>query len=235
MNTTQPTPDRRSMRTYKLLPAFAGIFAAVLVLTNVLNTKIFSVLGFNFPAGILTFPISFLIADALTEVYGYAITRRVIWIGFATLVFMALVLQAVIDLPPAAFWKYQDAFAALFTQIPRIVLASILAYAVGEFCNSYVLARSKVRTDGHGMPLRFVSSTVVGQAADTVVFMTIAFLGVFPAGTMLTLFLSSWLLKVVWEVVALPLSLPLVRAVKRIESEDYFDRTTKFNPFRLGE
>jgi uncharacterized integral membrane protein (TIGR00697 family) len=229
------TPSVVAGKSYRFLPAFAGAFAAVLILTNVLNTKIFSVLGFDFPGGILTFPLSFLLADALTETYGYSVTRRVIWIGFACLGGMAAILELVVLLPPASFWGQQEAFAGLFNQIPRIVTASMIAYFAGEFCNSYVLAKSKVRTDGRGMPLRFVTSTMAGQAADTVAFMTIAFLGVFPASAMLKLFVASWVFKVAWEIVALPLSVPFVRYVKRAENEDWFDRGTDFNPFRLRE
>src|SRR5215212_74393 len=175
------------MRTYKYLPLIVGLFTATLVITNILNTKIFILGGFSFPAGILIFPLSFLAADALTEVYGYRVTRQVIWSGFAALLLMAICAYAAIYLPPAPFWGLQDSFADLLKQIPRIVLASILAYWAGEFCNSYVLARSKVKTSGKGMWLRFVTSTMVGQAADTGIFMIIAFLGVFPPREMATL------------------------------------------------
>ena len=218
---------------YKYLTLIAGIFTATLVLTNLLNTKIFSLFGFTFPAGILTFPLTFLAADALTEVYGYRATRQVIWAGFASLVFMALAAAVTIALPPASFWPLQDAYAAILNQVPRIVIASILAYWCGEFVNSVVLAKSKVRTDGRGMPIRFVTSTLAGQAMDTIVFMSIAFIGVFPASEMLKLFITSWIFKVLWEVIALPVSVPLVRWLKAAEREDYFDRNTDFTPFSI--
>lgn len=221
------------MKNRKYSTLIAGIFTATLVVTNILNTKIFVFLGFAFPAGILTFPLSFLAADALTEVYGYRVTRQVIWSGFAALIFMAASAMIAIQLPPASFWELQTSFAAVLNQIPRIVVASILAYWMGEFCNSYVLAKSKVRTEGKGMWLRFVTSTMAGQGIDTVVFMTIAFLGIYPPSAMLTLFLSSWVFKVCWELVALPVSVPFVRWLKAVESEDYFDRHTNFNPFTV--
>lgn len=218
---------------YRFLILIAGLFTATLVITNILNTKIFVLFGQAFPAGILTFPLSFLAADALTEVYGYRVTRQVIWSGFAALLLMAAAATATITLPPAAFWQQQEAYEAILNQVPRIVLASILAYWSGEFCNSYILAKSKVRTSGRGMWLRFVSSTMVGQAVDTLVFMSIAFIGVFPASAMLTLFVTSWLFKVLWEVIALPISVPFVRWLKEAEREDYFDRQTNFTPFSI--
>lgn len=223
------------MKSYKYLSIFAGIFTAVLIISNILNTKLFVLFGFAFPAGILTFPISFLLADALTEVYGYAPTRKIIWTGFGILVFMALMSWIAIRLPGASFWPNQTAFATLLAQVPRLVFASILAFWCGEFANSYVLAKSKVRTQGKGMAVRFITSTMAGQAIDTVVFMGIAFTGIYPAGTMLTLFLSSWVLKVAWEVVALPISIPFVRWLKKAEQEDHIDQGTNFSPFRLEE
>lgn len=222
------------MTKHKYLVLIAGLFTATLVITNILNTKIILVLGYAFPAGIITFPLSFFAADALTEVYGYRVTRQVIWSGFAALVVMAAAAEWTIHLTPAPFWPLQASFEAVLTQVPRIVAASILAYWTGEFCNSWVLARSKVRTDGRGMGLRFITSTMAGQAVDTVVFMGIAFSGVYPASQMLTLVVSSWLFKVLWEVVALPISLPLVSWIKAAENEDYFDRRTDFNPFRIN-
>jgi len=212
----------------------AGLFTATLVITNVLNTKIFVIFGFAFPAGILTFPLSFLAADALTEVYGYRVTRQVIWSGFTALLLMAAAAFGAILLPPASFWQQQSSFEAILNQVPRIVLASILAYWSGEFCNSYVLAKSKIRTEGRGMWLRFITSTMAGQAVDTIVFMSVAFIGIYPASAMLTLFISAWIFKVLWELIALPISVPVVSWLKAAEGEDYFDRHTDFTPFSIS-
>jgi queuosine precursor transporter len=166
------------MRNHKFIPFIAGAFTATLVITNILNTKIFVFVGFAFPAGIITYPISFLAADILTEVYGYRVTRQIIWSGFAALLLMVATAIMTIHLPAAPFWQLQSSFESILAQVPRIVVASILAYWTGEFCNSYVLARSKIRTEGRGMWLRFVLSTMAGEAVDTLVFMTVAF----PAG-----------------------------------------------------
>jgi queuosine precursor transporter len=222
------------MRMYRFLPALTGWFAALLVVTNVLNNKIFALGPFALPAGIVTFPLAFVFADILTEVYGYAVTRRTIWIGFVALMFMALAVEAGRLLPPAVFWQNQNAYEVILGQVPRIVIASMFAYFAGEFANSYVLAKMKVWTNGESMSLRFIGSTLAGQAVDTLVFMTVAFLGVYPAGAMLKLFLSAWAFKVVWEIIALPVTVPLVRWIKRVEQEDYFDRETNFNPFHLA-
>jgi queuosine precursor transporter len=222
------------MKNYKYLNLIAGLFTATLVLTNILNTKIFAFLGFTFPAGIVTFPLSFVAADALTEVYGYRVTRQVIWSGFAALMLMVVAVVGTIHLPPASFWQLQNSFEAILNQVPRIVVASVLAYWSGEFLNSYVVARSKVRTEGRGMWLRFITSTMAGQAVDTVVFMSIAFLGVYQASQMITLFISSWVFKVLWELVALPVSVPFVKWLKAAENEDYFDRDTNFTPFSIS-
>ena len=139
-----------------------------------------------------------------------------------------------IQLPPAPFWQLQSSFEAVLAQVPRIVIASVLAYWSGEFCNSYVLAKSKVRTDGKGMGIRFITSTMAGQAVDTLIFMTIAFAGVYPANEMLMLFATSWVFKVLWEVVALPVSVPFIKWLKASEHEDFFDSETDFNPFRIA-
>ena len=220
---------------YRYLHIIAGLFTATLITTNLLNAKVFAVLGFAFPAGIITFPLAFLTGDILTEIYGYSRVRSVIWTGFVAIAFMAVMAVAAIYLPPAGFWQNQAAFKTVLAQEPRIVLASFLAYFGGEFCNSYILAKIKVRTGGKSMWLRFVSSTAGGQAVDTLVFMSVAYLGIFPAGAMVTLFISSWIFKVSWEIVALPISLPIVRWLKRQEDEDYFDHDTNFNPFHLGD
>jgi uncharacterized integral membrane protein (TIGR00697 family) len=219
---------------YRYLHIIAGLFTATLIITNLLNAKVFAVFGFAFPAGIITFPLAFLAGDILTEIYGYSVARNVIWTGFVSIAFMAAMAVAAIHLPPAGFWQNQVAFETVLAQEPRIVLASFLAYFGGEFCNSYILAKFKVRTGGKGMWLRFVSSTAGGQAVDTLVFMTVAYLGIFPTGAMITLFISSWIFKVAWEIVALPASLPIVRWLKHQEDEDHFDRDTDFNPFHLG-
>lgn len=218
---------------YRYVLFIATLMTMTLLVSNTLDTKVFTAFGLDLPAGIILFPLAYLADDVLTEVYGYAVARRVIWSSLFTLLVMILAYEVARRLPPASFWTNQAAFDAIFTHVPRIVAGSITAYLAGEFANSFVLARLKVITDGRGMALRFVASTAVGQAVDTILFVAVAYLGVFKMAELPGIIVSAWLVKVGWEVLALPLTLPLVSAIKRAEQEDYFDRGTDFNPFRV--
>jgi uncharacterized integral membrane protein (TIGR00697 family) len=223
------------MKSYKYLPVITGVFTATLLISNTLDNKIFKFGPIDLPAGIILFPLAYLFGDILTEVYGYARSRQVIWTGFISLILMVACYEIARVLPAASFWKNQTAFEAVLGLVPRIVLASIVAYSLGEFANSYTLAKMKVRMNGRVMPLRLIGSTVVGQFVDTTVFVLIAFTGVFPLPSLVSLTLSAWAFKVGWEIVALPITLPVVAFLKRAENEDYFDVNTDFNPFKLQE
>lgn len=210
-----------------------GVFCGTLVATIILSGKIVEVFGVAFPASIVLFPLTFLIGDALTEVYGYAVARRAVWAGlFAELIWIAGYLAAS-ALPPASFWQGQDAFVATLGLTPRIALAGMTAYVVGEFLNAFVLARLKVACRGRALPLRMIASTVVGAGADTAIVLALAFGGVYPVGDLVRMGLAVWALKVLWEVCALPLSVPAIGWLKRREGVDCFDTATDFNPFRL--
>ncbi len=222
-------------RDYKFLVLISGLFSATLLISNTLDTKIFSFFGMTLPAGIILFPLAYLFGDILTEVYGYSASRKVIWGGFFSLLLMVACFEIGIRLPPAGFWENQDAFAKTLGHIPRIVTASVAAYFAGEFCNSFVLAKLKVFTQGKGMATRFIASTLVGQAVDTTVFVLIAFTGVFAVSELVKITVSAWLLKVAWEVIALPATIPIVKALKRAENEDFFDTNTDFNPFHVSK
>lgn len=188
-----------------------------------------------FPAGIILFPIAYLFGDILTEVYGYSASRKVIWTGFASLILMVVAFEVAIMLKPAPFWQYQSDFEHILGHVPRIVVASIVAYFLGEFSNSFVLAKMKVKQGGKSMALRFIASTFCGELVDTTVFVFVAFIGVMKAGELFGIILSAWLFKVCWEIIALPISIPLVRFLKKRENEDHFDDKTNFNPFTLKE
>jgi len=216
---------------YIYLDVITGIFTAVLVLSNTLDTKIFSLFSMNLPAGIILFPLGYVFGDVLTEVYGYSESRKVIWTGFFVLLMTAVFYSIAIELPPAEFWKNQEAFETTLGHVPRLVAASIAAYLIGEFCNSYVVAKMKVWSSGNNMALRFVSSTLVGQAVDTSVFVAIAFIGVLPASALPGIILGGWAFKVSWEIAALPLSIYFSNWLKRKERVDFFDKSTSFNPF----
>jgi queuosine precursor transporter len=222
------------MKNYKYLSVITGLFTATLLISNTLDNKIFMLGSLALPSGLVLFPLAYLFGDILTEVYGYGASRKVIWTGFASLILMVVAYEIGRLLPAAPFWKDQDAYVAILGRVPRIVAASITAYFAGEFCNSYVLAKIKVKMKGKAMSLRFVLSTVVGQFVDTFVFVLIAFTGVFAPAELVTLTLSAWAVKVGWEVLALPVTLPLVKALKHAESEDFYDSHTNFNPFATG-
>jgi uncharacterized integral membrane protein (TIGR00697 family) len=222
------------MKNYKYYPMITGLFAACLVISNILDTKIFQFFSLDLPGGIILFPIVYIFADILTEVYGYAYSRRVIWTGFGALLLMVFASTIVQHLQPASFWTMQKEYDDILGKVPRIVAASISAYFLGEFANSFTLAKLKLQSEGKRMPLRFVLSTVVGQFVDTTVFVLIAFTGLMKANDLIMITLSAWAFKVGWEVIALPITLPLVKKLKKIENEDYYDRETNFSPFKLS-
>ena len=212
-------------------------FVAILLLSNVLGAgKVATVdlpgIGaWPFGAGILFFPIAYLLGDVLTEVYGYARARRCIWAGFAALLFMAFMSWVVVALPPAATWHGQAAYEAVFGQVPRIVFASIIAFWAGEFVNSVVLAKMKIWTRGRHLWTRTIGSTVVGQAVDSVIFYPLAFWGVWDSNTLLVVLLTQWALKVGWEAALTPVTYAVVGLLKRREGIDVYDRGTDFTPF----
>ena len=187
-----------------------------------------------FGAGILFFPISYIIGDVLTEVYGYARARRVIWVGFAATVFMAFMAWVVVALPPAPDWTNQAAYETVFGQVPRIVFASMCAFWAGEFVNSYVLARMKVLTDGRHLWMRTIGSTLAGQGIDSLIFYPLAFWGAagWTNALVVKVLFTQWALKVGWEVLLTPVTYLVVGALKRGEGLDVFDRETNFTPFR---
>jgi len=216
-------------------------FVAILLLSNVLGAgKVAQVwlpgIGYwPFGAGILFFPISYVIGDVLTEVYGYARARRVIWAGFAGLAFASVMAAVVVALPPAPFWEHQKAYETAFGQAPRIAAASMFAYFCGEFVNSFVLAKMKILTAGRWLWTRTIGSTIAGEAVDSVLFYPLAFYGsgIIPDDKLPAIMLAQFTLKVAVEVVFTPLTYKIVGALKRAENEDYYDRETRFTPFTL--
>ncbi|MBK8629506.1 MAG: queuosine precursor transporter [Sphingomonadales bacterium] len=221
------------MTRHKLLLPITALFASTLLISNTLDTKIFALGGLELPAGIILFPLAYVFGDILTEVYGYATSRRTIWTGFACLILMVVFYEIARALPPSPSWPGQPAFDSVFSHVPRIVLASIIAYLCGEFVNSFVVAKFKVLQNGKHMALRFVASTIAGQAIDTTLFVLVAFWGVLPTSVLLSIILSGWAVKVGWEIIALPLTIFVVRQIKRIEQEDVYDRDISFSPFKL--
>ena len=215
-------------------------FVTILLLSNVLGAGKRAVVDlplvgpWPFGAGILFFPVSYVIGDVLTEVYGYAHARRCIWAGFGALLFMVFMSWVVVALPPDAGWTGQAAYEAVFGQVPRIVFASICAFWAGEFVNSYVLARMKVLTQGRALWSRTIGSTVVGQAVDSLIFYPLAFWGAagWTSAQVGQVLVTQWVLKVSWEVLLTPVTYLVVGWLKRREGVDVFDDGTDFSPFR---
>lgn len=220
-------------KTYRFLPFITGIFTATLLISNTIGSKVMMFGPLTFSVALIIFPLSYMANDILTEVYGYKTSRKVIWTGFAASLLMALCYQVALAIPGAAFWNDQSAFETVLGGTPRLVAASMTAYFVGEFCNSYVLAKIKVKMKGKIVGFRFVASTVVGELVDSVTFFPLAFYGIMPNNVLISAILSGWIFKVIWEIVALPVTLPFVRYLKRVEHEDYYDRNTNFNPFKF--
>jgi hypothetical protein len=211
----------------------AGLFVTCLLTANVIATKLVMIGGLVLPAGVVIFPLSYVVGDVLTEVYGYGAARRVIWLGFACNLIMVVAIWLAGELPPAPFWKGQAAYAEVFAQTPRLLLASFLAYLAGEFANSYVLAKMKIATDGRWLWTRTVGSTIVGQGLDSLVFVLLAFAGLVPLSVLGGIIVAQWLVKVAYEAAATPLTYVVVRWLKAREQVDAYDRETDFNPLRL--
>ena len=224
--------QRRSL--YKYYDLVMALFVTILLCSNVIGAaKVATVWGFTFGAGVLFFPISYIFNDVLTEVYGYARARKVVWAGFGAIIFASFMSWVVVSLPPAMGWNDQPAYEAVFGQTPRIVLASLTAFFVGEFANSYVLAKMKVKTNGRHLWLRTIGSTIVGEGVDSAVFYPVAFLGVWEPQLLWTVMISNYIIKVGWEAVITPVTYKVVGFLKKAEQEDYFDRNTNFTPFSI--
>ncbi|MDO9368095.1 MAG: queuosine precursor transporter [Sphingopyxis sp.] len=233
-----------SIRHFRYYDLVMAAFVAILLLSNIIGASKRSFVElpwigeWPFGAGVMFFPLSYIIGDILTEVYGYARARRVIWTGFAALAFMAFMAWVVVSLPPAPGWPHQAAYEAVFANSWRIVIASMFAFWAGEFANSLVVAKMKIADKdkamgGRRMGLRFVASTVVGQGLDSLIFYPIAFFGLegWPTGELMKTVLSQWAIKTGWEIILLPLTILIVVALKRREGVDVFDEGTDFNPF----
>jgi queuosine precursor transporter len=233
---SQPIPTASSadaVHHFRNFDIVMAAFVAILLLSNVIGAaKVATLGGWEFGAGILFFPLGYVIGDVLTEVYGYARARRCIWVGFSALLFMAFMSWVVVSLPAAPGWTGQAAYESVFGQVPRIVMASIVAFWAGEFVNSIVLAKMKVWTQGKHLWTRTIGSTFVGQGVDSIIFYPLAFLGIWETSQVLTVMVTNWALKVGWEIVLTPVTYAVVNYLKRQEGVDIFDDATDFTPFK---
>jgi uncharacterized integral membrane protein (TIGR00697 family) len=221
-------------RSYKYLDILTTAFVVILLVSNLVAQKICMIGPFAVSGAIILFPITYIFGDIFTEIYGFAASRRAIWLGFFGTALLYLMGYITIALPPAPGWHNQQAFAAVFGFIPRILAASLVAFWAGEFANSYTMARLKLFTNGRKLWTRTIGSTVVGQAVDTALVITLTFAGVVPATTILNMIATGYALKVGYEVLATPLTYIVIRWLKAAEQADAFDRNQSFNPFSLA-
>jgi uncharacterized integral membrane protein (TIGR00697 family) len=222
---------RKLFKYYDLVMAS---FVTILLCSNLIGAaKVCTVWGFTFGAGVLFFPISYIFGDILTEVYGYARARKVVWAGFGAIIFASFMSWVVVSLPPATGWNDQRAYESVFGQTPRIVFASLAAFFAGEFANSYVLAKMKILTSGRHLWTRTIGSTIVGEGVDSLVFYPLAFLYVWETRLVVTVMISNYVIKVLWEVLVTPVTYQVVGFLKKAEQEDYYDYDTDFTPFSL--
>ncbi len=227
-------------RTYRYYDLIMAAFVTVLLCSNLIGpAKLCVLFGFTFGAGNLFFPISYIFGDILTEVYGYARSRKVIWAGFGAIIFASFMSYIVINLPSAGGSQYQsdlqNALVIVFGSTPRIIAASILAFWIGEFTNSFVMAKMKLLTRGRFLWSRTIGSTAVGQGVDTLVFYPLAFWGIWTNEQLLLGMFANYAIKVGWEIANTPVTYAIVAFLKRAEHEDYYDRDTNFNPFSLKD
>ena len=228
-------------KKYRYYDLIMAAFVTVILCSNLIGVHKVSVVklpivgDFIFGAGVLFFPISYLFGDILTEVYGYARSRKVIWAGFGAMIFASLMSFVVTALPlaPTMELKRQVAIEMIFGQTPRIVLASMLGFWMGEFANSFVLAKMKILTAGKWLWSRTIGSTFAGEAIDSIVFYPVAFYGIWSNEQIIAVLISNYFLKVLWEVLATPFTYKIVGFLKRVENEDHYDTETSFNPFTL--
>jgi hypothetical protein len=223
-------------------PLVVALSASALVVSNIIAVKLIDLFGLTLPAAVILFPVVYILGDVLTEVYGYARARQAIWIGFGCNLLAVAAIWAAGRLPPAEFWNAQvypgpaeagRAYQAILGFTPRLLLASLLAYLVGEFLNAFVLAKLKLATQGRWLWTRTIGSTLVGQGADSAIFISAAFAGILPAGALAAAVLSQWLVKSGYEALATPLTYWVVNRLKRAEGGEAFDRETDFSPVRL--
>lgn len=219
---------------YKNFTLITVVFVTILMVSAIVSTKIVDLWFFTFDGGTLLFPLSYIFGDILTEVYGYKQSRKVIWMWFGSLALMSVVIMLIWVLPAAADRPYQQDYMNVLWLTPRIVIASLIAYTAGEFSNSYIMAKMKIAMQWKKLWMRTIGSTLVGEGIDTVLFVFIAFFGVFGNGLLLTILISNYIFKVWVEILFTPLTYAIVGKLKRDEQVDHYDHDTNFNPLVFG-
>jgi uncharacterized integral membrane protein (TIGR00697 family) len=226
-----PSISKEYSRWFIIITA---IFITCLITANITAVKLVNVFGLVLPAAVIIFPISYIIGDILTEVYGYHHARRVIWLGFFCNLITVLAIWVGQMMPSTGFWDGQAAYERILGYTPRLLIASFLAYLAGEFSNSFVLAKMKIATKGRWLWSRTITSTIIGQGLDSLIFITVAFAGIIPTSGLLNAIITQWLFKTAYEATATPLTYMVVNAVKKLEGIDTYDYDTKFNPLHIS-
>lgn len=232
--------ELQNTRNFRYFDLILGFFVAILLISNIVSVKavqipiLFTKNHFSFDGGTLLFPISYIFSDILTEVYGYERSRRVIWSGFGALVLMTLVIWLVGVIPADPSWKDQASYQTILMSVPRIAIASIIAYFAGEFSNSFILSKMKIWTKGKYLWTRTIGSTVVGEFVDSLLFVTIAFVGVWDNALVIQVLISNYIFKTLYEIVATPFTYAITAWLKKKENEDHYDYGANYNPFKLG-
>lgn len=230
-------------KPYRWFTFLSALFVTTLIISNIVAVKLVEIYGLILPAAVILFPLAYILGDILTEVYGYARARQVIWIGFVCNLLAVIAISIAGLLPAVSFWSLpgfegaqeaQKAFQAILGFAPRLLAASFVAYLFGEFLNSYVLAKLKIRTEGRFLWLRTITSTLIGEGVDSAIFISLAFWGIIePAGILITI-RSQWLFKVAFETLATPLTYLVVARLKEVEEVDHYDKDTNFNPLSFS-
>jgi len=214
---------------------FGILFTACLLISNILAIKIITIGSVSVPAGVIIFPISYIVNDVIVEIWGYRKARFVIWIGFGMMILSNLMYQLAVAIPAAPFWTNQDSFAKILESTPRIGIASILAYLSGSFANALVMSKMKILSNGNNFSLRAILSTVIGEGFDSAIFIFVAFAGIMPAKQLIVMALAQTLIKTTYEIIILPVTIVVVNRVKVVENQNVFDTNISYNPFKLKE
>ena len=220
---------------FKYFDLLLALFVLVLLVSNVVSAKILKLGPFTFDGGTILFPLAYILGDVFTEVYGYKKMRRVIWLGFLANILMAAIFIIVSKLPAAEGWNNQKAYEAILGWVPRIVIASIIAYWVGEFVNSFILAKMKIFTKGRFLWMRTIGSTLVAEFLDSLIFCVIAFLGKVPSALLFKIIISNYIFKVLIEIIFTPITYWVANFLKKKEKIDTFDFQTNFSPFKIND
>jgi queuosine precursor transporter len=234
MTTMTQSARQRDQYSFLFL-VVTGVFITCLITANIIATKIVSMGALALPAGTIIFPLSYIFGDVLTEVYGYRQARRVIWLAFACNLLAVVAIWLGQIAPAAPFWEGQTAYERILGYTPRLLAASFVAYLIGEFANSFVLAKLKILTHGRWLWTRTIGSTLVGEGLDSLIFISIAFVGTIPSSDILSIILTQWLVKTGYEVIATPLTYKIVNYLKQHEQMDTFDYDTRFNPLLVND